>query len=129
MSDSLSTETVAQPTTTVRQVNRRSSPRLRARGGSKSICRKGTLGLGANVALALLDVSETGVRLRVKEPLALGQEVEVGLQGPGHGSEFKMTGRVVWCIPAADGTHLVGIHFDKPLNFKAVQDLGQMSGL
>jgi hypothetical protein len=129
MSDSLSSETVAHPTTTVRQINRRSSPRLRARGGSKSVCRKGTLGLGANVALGLLDVSETGARLRVKEPLSPGQEVEVGLQGPAHGREFKMTGRVIWSIVAADGTHLVGIHFDRSLSFTAVQDLGQMSGL
>src|SRR5205809_965252 len=100
MSDQASPETAVHPFTTVPAVNRRSSLRFRARGGSKSICRKGALGLGANIALALLDVSETGARLRVKEALRPGQEVEVSLQGPGGGRETKMLGQVVWSIPA-----------------------------
>jgi hypothetical protein len=90
------------------------------------VCRKGTLGLGRNLAVALLDVSETGVRLCLKEELAPGQEVEVCLLAPGEARETKRTGRVIWCVPGADGTHLVGVHFDKQLAFAAVQDLGKL---
>src|SRR5258708_40355889 len=112
MNNQPSSEPVVQASTPApRPVNRRSTLRRRARGSSKSICRKGTLGLGPNIALTLLDVSETGARLRVKEPLRVGQEVEVGLLAMGYVREFKLTGRVVWTVPDAEGGHCVGIQF------------------
>jgi hypothetical protein len=49
--------------------NRRASRRLRPRGKVKVTCRKGTLDLGPNVAVGLLDVSETGCRVMLREAL------------------------------------------------------------
>jgi len=37
--------------------------------------------LGKDLALAVLDVSETGIRLTVREPLEAGQEGELLLAG------------------------------------------------
>ncbi len=90
------------------------------------VCRKGTLGLGPNIAVGLLDVSETGVRLLVKVALPKGQEVEVSLLPPGHAREFRLTGQVVWSQETTDGHHCVGIHFDKLLSYVAFCDLGKL---
>jgi hypothetical protein len=109
-----------------RQSNRRAALRRAARGGSRVACRKGVLGLGPNIAVALLDVSETGVRLLVKEALKPRQEVEVCLLAPGHVREFKHAGQIVWTVPAADGNHAVGIAFDRQLPYSAVLDLGRL---
>src|SRR5687767_13410740 len=106
--------------------NRRLSPRRTAKSGTKVECRKGTMGLGANLAVGLLDVSESGSRLLLKTALEPNQEVEVVLLAVGQVREVKMPGRVVWCVEAADGRHCVGIHFDKRLNYATLQDLGSL---
>ncbi len=43
-------------------------------------CRKGALDLGPNLAVELLKMSETGIRVVVRDALAVGQEVPVGLE-------------------------------------------------
>jgi hypothetical protein len=97
-----------------------------ARGGSKVTCRKGVLGLGPNLAVSLLDVSETGVRLLITEALQPRQEVEVCLLAPGHVREIKHAGQVVWAVATADGAHCVGILFDRQIPYSAVLDLGRL---
>ena len=42
------------------QKNRRAANRRQPRGGSKIVCAAGKYGLGPNVAVSVLDVSETG---------------------------------------------------------------------
>src|SRR5256885_2178544 len=59
---------MSNPERTVRK-NRRANPRRAPKGSTRVTCRRGSLGLGPNLALSLLDVSETGARLLVKEPL------------------------------------------------------------
>lgn len=112
-----------------RRANRRSSPRRPVRPSSKVICYANSHGLGRNIALAVLDVSETGVRLRLKDAVKPGQEVQVVLLPPGHGREFKLPGVVVWCVAADDGSHLAGIRFEKALSYAVVQDMGKLSTL
>jgi hypothetical protein len=84
---------------------------------------KGAWGLGANVAVALLDLSEDGVQLVVKEPLAAGQEVEVSLAGPFHNRPVKAAARVVWVGAASGGNYRVGARFDKRLPYADLQSL------
>jgi hypothetical protein len=67
------------------------------------------------------------VRLLLREPVPLKQEVEVGLLAPGLVREVKLIGKVMWVIPAADGQFCVGIGFEKRLSYTAVQELAQMS--
>ena len=85
-------------------------------------------GLGPNLALTLLDVSETGARLVVKEPITRGQEIELGLLAPGCVREYALSGVIVWAVATASGAHCVGVQFQKRLSYSALQDLGRLSG-
>jgi hypothetical protein len=111
------------PQTTPGTANRRRTFRRRPRKITKVACFKGALGLGPNLALDLLDVSERGVRLRVKEPLELHQQVEVHLTGLGHRRPVKVPAAVVWCVEAADGSYCIGAHFEKGLPYADLQQL------
>ena len=66
-----------------RNENRRNSPRRQPKRTSRALCVTGKFGLGPNVAVALLDVSETGIRLVLKTALVPGHDVEVGLEAIG----------------------------------------------
>ena len=103
--------------------NRRVSRRLVPRKGTKVTCQKGSLGLGPNLAVGVLDISESGVRLLLKAPLDVHQDVEVNLLGPGKGRPFKVLADVIWCVAAADGTFCVGARFQKALRFFDLQAL------
>src|SRR5438128_2163012 len=61
--------------TPAKQPNRRHSRRQPPKGSVRAFCRKGTLGLGPNIAVRLLDLSEGGAQLVVSEELQPGQEV------------------------------------------------------
>jgi hypothetical protein len=93
------------------------------RGRVKIVCQRGTLELGPNLALAVLDISETGVRLRVKEALRPGQELSISLEGPCSIRPVRRIGRVVWSVPSADGTHCAGVNLDKRLDYREFLDL------
>jgi len=98
---------------------RRLCRRRPARGRIRISCYKGTLDLGANLAMSLLDVSESGIRLLLKAPLDAGQEVCLGLEGQGHLRPVKRTGRVAWCLPAAGGFQ-VGINLAHRIDYSDV---------
>jgi hypothetical protein len=112
---------MSQPATDSK--NRRHSIRRRPRGATRVACFKGSMGLGTNLALELLDVSETGVRLRVREPLDLKQELQVELTGLVHRRPVKLAAAVIWCVPAADGSYCVGARFSKYLRYADLQQL------
>jgi PilZ domain len=97
--------------------NRRQSRRHQPKRTTKIFCYKNAIGLGANVALSILDVSETGIRLQVREPLKQGLEVEINLDGLNHRRTLKVLGKIVWSVPAADGICLVGVQFNKPISY------------
>jgi hypothetical protein len=103
--------------------NRRRSPRRKPRGYVKLKCRKGWLGLGPNVAITLLDVSESGARLVVRQELALQREVEVELEAHGINHLIKRVANVRWQLKLEDGTFCIGIEFEKPLAYSDWQNL------
>jgi hypothetical protein len=102
--------------------NRRVSIRRKPRGARVS-CRKGAFGVGPDLTLKVLDLSETGVRLLVKTALGERQEVELGLLGLGHQRPLKLIGDVVWCVEAGDGGHCVGVRFQRRLPYGDFQCL------
>jgi hypothetical protein len=108
--------------------NRRASRRRAGKRTTKVSCHKGSLGLGANLAISLLDASETGVRLLVKAALEKGQEVEVSVQGAGQARPLKTPGRVIWCVATADGPFCVGIHLQKPIQYGDLLLISQFDG-
>src|SRR5437660_2841518 len=93
------------PSSRNRRLDRRHSPAVKV----KLVCRKGSLDLGPNLGLDLLDISETGIRLLLKQTLARGEEVTVSLDSLRHVRAVKAIGTVIWSVTAADGTCQVGV--------------------
>jgi hypothetical protein len=105
------------PEPSQRKTNRRGSRRFPPRGRVKVTCRKGSLDLGPNLGVALLDASETGARLVLSVGLVFGQEVFLTLDSPTGGRPPRRLGTIVWTVAAADGTFLTGVQFAKPLRY------------
>jgi hypothetical protein len=105
--------------------NRRRCRRRPPRSRVHVTCRRGGLDLGPNLALSVLDLSEAGVRLVVKEPLDLGKEVSVGLEGQSHTRPIVRVGTVVWRLPAPDGAYCIGVRFEKALPYTFVLELSR----
>ena len=104
--------------------NSRRDRRRPPRGSLKVVCRKGKLGLGANIALSLLDISTGGVRLLVKEALKRGDELEIELDAPWIQKPVKLAASVAWYAPIESG-HSVGVTFNKLLPFAELQNLSR----
>jgi hypothetical protein len=104
-----------------RRLNRRQVPKC----GTKATCYKGLFGLGRDVAVAVLDMSQYGAQLVVKEAFKPGQPVEIGLEGLGRQQPIKLPAVVVWCLEGADGNHLIGARFERPLTYPDIQALAR----
>ena len=100
------------------QSNRRRSQRGKARSSVKVQCRKGSHGLGADLALALLDISDSGVRLLITKPLDLMIEVEVLISGYGMKGLIRLLGNVRWQVKLETGQFCVGVEFQKRLAYR-----------
>jgi hypothetical protein len=106
--------------------NRRSSRRRPPKGSTKTRCYRGPMGLGANLALSALDVSESGAALIVKAAFKQGEEVEVNLEGIIHRRPIKKMGVVVWCMPTSENRFLIGVKFQGALRYADLNDLTRM---
>ena len=111
-----------------RRQNRRASYRRLVRRGVRVTCQRGDLGLGPDLALALLDLSENGARLAVKEPLQPGEEVELNLEGIWHRQPLRRLANVSWCAPKGDGRLEIGVRFQKGLPYAELSQLGEDLG-
>jgi hypothetical protein len=116
----------AQPgTRTIPRRNQRRCRRQVPKGSTKIRACNNALGLGKNIAVAVLDISETGIRLLLKQPLKVGKEFEVILEGPGT-HEVKLLARVIWTVETSDGQHCIGASFAKPIGYSDLQALSRM---
>jgi hypothetical protein len=95
--------------------NKRLVQRRLVRGGAKVEVRRGSMGLGPNLAVGLADVSEDGLGVRLKVEVRPAEECEVLLIRPGGGKPIKMHGDFRWCTPAGDGTFRAGVRFQRRL--------------
>jgi hypothetical protein len=103
--------------------NRRRSVRLPLRASVKVECRKGNMGLGPNITVSAVNMSQSGMRLVLKMDLPKGQEVEIIIQG--QGQPVKRLAKVKWALPRQDGAFDVGLDFDGQLSFTEYQDFTQ----
>jgi hypothetical protein len=72
----------------------------------------------------MLDVSETGVRLVVKQ--ALPESAEIGVEfEPAGGRSIRMEARVIWTLPLADGTTCIGAELSKRLSYPQLAALAR----
>src|SRR3954452_15779498 len=104
------TQPQANPTPPRR--NQRASRRQPPKGSTKVRATRNALGLGSNVAVSLLDLSETGVRLLLKENLRIGQEFELTLESAAS-RPVRAVAQVIWSIATAEGQFCVGACFQK----------------
>jgi hypothetical protein len=86
---------------------------------------RSALGLGANIGVSVLDISETGARLVLKEALPVGHTFEITLE-PASCKPLKTPATVVWCVPAADGTFCVGARFQKNISYSDLTLLSRL---
>jgi hypothetical protein len=86
-------------------------------------CRKGLYGLGPNLSGGVLDISDSGVRLIVKQALTILDEVEILISGYGVQKAIKRLGNVRWQVTAADGSFCIGVEFQKRLVYRDWQNL------
>ena len=103
--------------------NRRRSQRRKPRTSVKIQCRKGTYGLGANLGSSVLDVSDTGVRMIVKEPLSPPAEVEIIIIANGMRDPIKRIGTIRWQVKLENGLFCTGIEFQKRIDYRDWQNL------
>lgn len=116
MSDEQPPSTPQPPPSPSRRRCRRHVPK----GSTKAICLKGSYGLGKNVALAVLDLSEEGIQLLISEPVEVGQEVEVNLENLNRPKPLKAFGKVRWSAPGDEGAWRIGVQFQRTLSYLEV---------
>ncbi len=81
-------------------------------------CRLGPYGMGAEVGVAVLDLSVESVGLTLKAPLEPGQEVEITFDSIGLLRPVTLTSKSTSCTPAADGTYCVVLVFEKAMGHR-----------
>ena len=89
---------------------RRRVRRKSTRRGTTISCRKGTLGLGPNLAISIHDLGEEGMSLLVKEWITPPADVEIAFTAVGTSKPTVVIGQVVWCNPMQTG-FLIGVKF------------------
>lgn len=97
--------------------NRRSHPRYAPRAKVKFECRKGSSGLGANLASALLDLSQLGAKIVCKAEVEVGEEVEVTLVAPAFQKPVKVLANVMRTSDLKDGGCQIGVRFQRPISY------------
>lgn len=107
--------------------NRRKSMRRKPRTSIKIECRKGSTGLGANLAHSLLDISETGVRLVVAHEVPPMGEMELIVSGYGMKDAIKRLANVRWQLKLENGQYCIGVEFQKRIAYRDWQLLASPS--
>jgi hypothetical protein len=104
---------------------RRIGARRAALAGVRAEVHRGSLGLGPDLGLTLLDVSGDGIRVRLRSPLRPGEGVEVTLWPPGETSNVRSRGRVIWCRPAPDWGFTAGVRLRRHLTADEIAGLAR----
>jgi hypothetical protein len=87
------------------------------------VVRRGTTGLGPDLAVALVDVAPDGLGVRLRAALPDGEDVEAELATPGVGKPLRLRGQVAGCRSAGDGTYLAGVRLRQRLTYREWADL------
>lgn len=96
-----------------RRINRRTVNK-----GTAVTCRKGVLGLGPDLAIRILDMSESGARLVVGVELVKGDEIELSLTPLGMNKPKVLMAVVEWCYKSKDSEgYWVGATFSSTLTY------------
>jgi hypothetical protein len=114
-----------QGITTASETNRRRARRTPVCGAARVECRKGRLGMGPDLTLKVLDISETGASLIVKTAIRETDELEIRISAPSFSRPLQCLAEVVWSVALADGSHGIGVNFTKALSTAERQRLSK----
>ena len=64
---------------------------------------------GTTVRCATVDVSATGIKIRLDQPVNEGCELELWVEISGHSPKFFLSGQAKWCNKTEDGHYQTGI--------------------
>src|SRR4051794_13375694 len=106
------------------RTNLRRARRQQAKTNTKLKAFRNALGLGPNIGVRALDVSEMGARLLLKEALPVGHEFAIEIEGPS-GKPFKAVALLRWIVKAEDGTFVTGTSFDKSVAYAHLSALAR----
>lgn len=106
-------------------VGKRLCPRRPARHGAQVEFRRGATGLGQDLAIELVDVSEDGACVHLKESVTPGDEVEVAVGRPLGGKLHRRRARVRWCRSAWGAGFLVEVVFARRLTLIELNEIAQ----
>ncbi len=109
--------TFFDPPVVVPERDKRLSRRKPVKRGVVAQCRRGQLGLGADIAGGIVDISECGACLKVKVELKHAEDAEVVLVGVGRSKPLKVMCEVRSCIPDDAGAFRVGLRFRKRIPY------------
>jgi PilZ domain len=87
--------------------------------------RRGVSGLGPNLGVELVDASEDGLTVHIKESVAVGDEVEVAVGRPLGGKLHKRRARVRWCRAAWKSGFLVEVVLTRRLSVVELNEVAQ----
>jgi hypothetical protein len=103
--------------------DRRAGGRRTVRHGTRFEVRLG--GHSPDLAVALLEVSATGLRAAVRQGLSVGDAVVVWVAPPGERWVYQGTAVVCWQSAGAEGTALVGFRLRSAIPVDAATDLAE----
>lgn len=102
-------------------LNRRAFPRRRARGTARF--RREGKALVPFKHAKLIDISQAGIGLLLKEAVRIGDELEVELTAPSGRHAALAVAEVRWAVLMPDGTYRIGCCWQHRLDFAALQQL------
>ena len=104
--------------------DRRRFPRQMPKEGIQIRCQlKSRTNQKLNIALTVVDISQTGVRMIVSNSLDIGDEIKVHLFPPDDTVQVQATAEVVWESKISETTSLVGLRWKKLLQEEDVLKL------
>jgi hypothetical protein len=107
----------------VARAERRAAQRRPARPGSRAEVRRGNLGMGPDLAVGLVDVSEGGAQVRLTCPLLPGEQIQIALWPPRGIRSVRMPATVCWCRTTG-GVVLAGVRLRERISPRDVAKLG-----
>jgi hypothetical protein len=102
--------------------NKRLTRRRPPKRTTRALLYGSAIGVGANLAVSVLDLSETGIRLVIKSEMKVGQQVQVELESSSR-RLVKVQATLIWILPTIDGNFCAGFQFDKTIEWGSILSL------
>jgi hypothetical protein len=108
---------------TAEDCDHRFSPRKSVTRKVELAVRSGVSGLGPDISAGLVDITQDGLGIGLKEPVPVGMEVTIDLSLPGVAKTLRVLAEVRWCRPQVDGTFRAGVRLTRRLSSPTLTNL------